>query len=184
MIKPHRIRYDDSDHTPLYRDVQSLVMRISDNLGGGADLTDGGLLEKPACRSRAMSEDRSLSKEPQRFLPEFQPQPDRCRGVSLLVQLIIPQNGFGLPAQLRRCCPRQPPSETIGAIAAALVKAQGDLTNPEKALTATIPSPFPRESDRTFRYASIASGLDIVRKSPGQHEIATVQTTAIDPESG
>ena len=75
-------------------------------------------------------------------------------------------------------------SETIGAIAAALAKAQGELTNPEKSLTATIRSPFPREGDRTFRYASLASGLDIVRKSLGQHEIATVQTTAIDPATG
>jgi hypothetical protein len=71
-------------------------------------------------------------------------------------------------------------SETIGAIAAALAKAQGELTNPEKSLVATIRSPFPREGDRTFRYASLASGLDIVRKSLGQHEIATIQTTAID----
>jgi hypothetical protein len=47
-------------------------------------------------------------------------------------------------------------SETIGAIAAALVKEQGDLTNLEKALTATIRSPFSRESDRTFRYASLS----------------------------
>ena len=75
-------------------------------------------------------------------------------------------------------------SETIGAIAAALAKAQGELTNPEKSLIATIRSPFPREGDRTFRYASLASGLDIVRKSLGQHEIATVQTTAIDQETG
>jgi hypothetical protein len=75
-------------------------------------------------------------------------------------------------------------SETIGAIAAALAKAQGELTNPEKSLIATIRSPFPREGDRTFRYASLASGLDIVRKHLGQHEIATVQTTAIDPASG
>jgi hypothetical protein len=75
-------------------------------------------------------------------------------------------------------------SESIGAIAAALAKAQGELANPEKLLTATIRSPFPREGDRTFRYASLASGLDIVRKSLGQHEIATVQTTAIDPDSG
>ena len=75
-------------------------------------------------------------------------------------------------------------SETIGAIAAALAKAQGELTNPEKSLTATIRSPFPREGDRTFRYASLASGLDIVRKSLGQHEIATVQTTAIDQDTG
>lgn len=75
-------------------------------------------------------------------------------------------------------------SDTIGAIAAALAKAQGELSNPEKSLVATIRSPFPRESDRSFRYASLASGLDIVRKSLGQHEIATVQTTAIDPDSG
>ena len=75
-------------------------------------------------------------------------------------------------------------SETIGAIAAALAKAQGELSNPEKSLIATIRSPFPREGDRTFRYASLASGLDIVRKSLGQHEIATVQTTAIDQDSG
>src|ERR1700678_438007 len=75
-------------------------------------------------------------------------------------------------------------SETLGAIAAALAKAQGELANPEKSLIATISSPFPREGDRTFRYASLASGLDIVRKCLGQHEIATVQTTAIDQDSG
>ena len=75
-------------------------------------------------------------------------------------------------------------SETIGAIAAALAKAQGELTNPEKSLAATIRSPFPREADRTFRYASLSSGLDIVRKSLGRHEIATIQTTAIDQEAG
>ena len=75
-------------------------------------------------------------------------------------------------------------SETTGAIAAALAKAQGELANPEKSLIATIRSPFPREGDRTFRYASLASGLDIVRKSLGQNEIATVQTTAIDQQSG
>src|SRR5438067_13442678 len=76
-------------------------------------------------------------------------------------------------------------SDTIGAIAAALAKAQGELANPEKSLIATIRSPFPREEgSRTFRYASLASGLDIVRKSLGQHEIATIQTTAIDEASG
>jgi hypothetical protein len=75
-------------------------------------------------------------------------------------------------------------SESIGAIAAALAKAQGELTNPEKSLVGTIRSPFPREADRSFRYASLASGLDIVRKVLGKHEIATVQTTAIDQEAG
>jgi hypothetical protein len=75
-------------------------------------------------------------------------------------------------------------SQSIGAIAAALAKAQGELTNPEKSLLATIRSPFPREEDRSFRYASLASGLDIVRKVLGRHEIATVQATAIDKEAG
>ena len=75
-------------------------------------------------------------------------------------------------------------SESIGAIASALAKAQSELTNPEKSLVATIRSPFPRESDRTFRYASLSSGLDIVRKALGKHEIATVQTTSIDKDAG
>jgi hypothetical protein len=75
-------------------------------------------------------------------------------------------------------------SESIGTIAAALAKAQAELTNPEKSLVATIRSPFPRESDRTFRYAPLSSGLDIVRKSLGRHEIATFQTTAIDQGTG
>ncbi len=75
-------------------------------------------------------------------------------------------------------------SESIGAIAGALAKAQLELENPEKSLLATIRSPFPREADRKFRYASLASGLDIVRKVLGRHEIATVQTTAIDQEGG
>src|ERR1700674_2680487 len=75
-------------------------------------------------------------------------------------------------------------SESIGTIAGALAKAQAELTNPEKSLTATIRSPLSRESDLTFRYASLPSGLDIVRKALGKHEIATVQTTAIDKDSG
>jgi len=75
-------------------------------------------------------------------------------------------------------------SETIGAIAGALAKAQTELANPEKTLTATIRSPFPREADRSFRYASLSSGLDLVRKSLGRHEIATVQTTSIDDAAG
>jgi hypothetical protein len=75
-------------------------------------------------------------------------------------------------------------SETIGAIAAALARAQANLTNPEKLLTATVGVAAAGEGQRTFRYASLASGLDIVRKCLGQHEIATVQTTAIDRDAG
>jgi ERF superfamily len=75
-------------------------------------------------------------------------------------------------------------SDTIATIAAALAKAQMELTNPEKSLVGTIRSPFPREADRTFRYAPLSTGLDIVRKGLGRHEIATIQSTEIDKEAG
>jgi hypothetical protein len=69
-------------------------------------------------------------------------------------------------------------------LAAALAKAQAELVNPEKSLVATIRSDGPRGIEQTFRYAPLSSGLDIVRKTLGQHEIATVQTTAIDQTAG
>jgi hypothetical protein len=75
-------------------------------------------------------------------------------------------------------------SESIGAIAAALAKAQAELTNPEKSLTASIPSPLPRGEEKTFRYAPLSAGLEIVRKTLSKHEIAAVQITAIDREAG
>src|SRR5262245_41610088 len=75
-------------------------------------------------------------------------------------------------------------SETVAALAAALAKAQAELINPEKSLTAIIRGGRPGEGERSFRYAPLASGLDIVRKTLGQHEIATVQTTAVDREAG
>jgi hypothetical protein len=75
-------------------------------------------------------------------------------------------------------------SESIGSIAAALAKAQGELVNPEKSLVATIRSDGPGVAERSFRYAPPSSGLDIVRKTLSQHEIATVQTTAVDQVTG
>jgi hypothetical protein len=54
-------------------------------------------------------------------------------------------------------------SESIAALAAALAKAQMALTNPEKSLTGTVPAGRGDESPRTFRYAPLSSGLDIVR---------------------
>jgi ERF superfamily len=78
-------------------------------------------------------------------------------------------------------------SESIASLAAALAKAQIELSNPEKSLLGTIKTPpsspgqrSAEAAERVFRYASLASGLDIVRKTLGRHEIATVQTTAID----
>ena len=75
-------------------------------------------------------------------------------------------------------------SASIGTLAAALAKAQGELVNPEKSLVATIRGDGPRGTEQTFRYAPLSSGLDIVRKILGQHEIATVQTTSIDQGAG
>jgi ERF superfamily len=75
-------------------------------------------------------------------------------------------------------------SETIGAIAAALAKAQAQLVNPEKSLVGIIRSDQGSGAERSFRYAPLSSGLDIVRKTLSQHEIATVQTTGIDERAG
>jgi len=75
-------------------------------------------------------------------------------------------------------------SESIACLAAALAKAQAEMTNPEKSLVATIQPDSPGEPKRSFRYAPLSSGLEIVRKTLGQHEIATVQTTAIDQTAG
>src|SRR5712691_5449477 len=75
-------------------------------------------------------------------------------------------------------------SETIGTIAAALAKAQAQLVNPEKSLVGTIRSDQTSGPERSFRYAPLSSGLDIVRKTLSQHEIATAQTTSIDATAG
>jgi hypothetical protein len=75
-------------------------------------------------------------------------------------------------------------SKSIGTIAAALAKAQAQLVNPEKSLVGTIRSDHASGSERSFRYAPLSSGLDIVRKTLSQHEIATMQTTSIDETAG
>src|SRR5262249_30595019 len=84
----------------------------------------------------------------------------------------------------RRRPPMHRSSESVAALASALAKAQAELINPEKSLTATIRSGRPGEGERSFRYAPLSSGLDIVRKTLGQHEIATMQTTAVDQAGG
>jgi hypothetical protein len=75
-------------------------------------------------------------------------------------------------------------SQSIAALATALAKAQIELTNPEKSLIGTIEPQRGEGSARQFRYAPLSSGLEIVRKTLGQHEIATVQTTAVDQAAG
>ena len=78
----------------------------------------------------------------------------------------------------------QQSSSSIGNLAAALAKAQVELVNPEKSMVATMPADGKGAAKQTFRYAPLSGGLDIVRKTLGQREIATVQATAIDHAAG
>src|SRR5262245_34578021 len=75
-------------------------------------------------------------------------------------------------------------SETVAALAAALAKAQTELVNPEKSLTAVVQTGRPGGASRSFRYAPLSSGLDIIRKTLGRHEIAILQATDVDTASG
>src|SRR5579863_2857243 len=83
-----------------------------------------------------------------------------------------------------RTATMQRSSDSIASLAAALAKAQIELSNPEKSLVGTIEAQAGEGAQRLFRYAPLSSGLDIVRKTLGNHEIATVQTTAIDQSAG
>jgi ERF superfamily len=74
-------------------------------------------------------------------------------------------------------------SESVAAIATALAKAQTELSNPEKAMVGTVYNNH-SESPQSFRYASLSSGLDIIRKTLGGQQIAIAQTTDIDRASG
>jgi ERF superfamily len=74
-------------------------------------------------------------------------------------------------------------SENVAAIATALAKAQTELSNPEKAMIGSVYNAR-TDSQQSFRYASLSSGLDIIRKVLGSQQIAVAQTTAIDRASG
>src|SRR5580765_493708 len=74
-------------------------------------------------------------------------------------------------------------SDSIGQLAAALAKAQLELVNPAKTLTASIERDGPGNRVESYRYAPLAAGLDIVRKTLGKHAIAVIQTTLVDRHS-
>src|ERR1700689_1627208 len=89
-----------------------------------------------------------------------------------------------ISSSMRRVIAVHQSSSSIANLAAALAKAQIALVNPEKSLVATIRQGGASGAEQTFRYAPLSSGLEIVRKTLGEHEIATVQTTAIDQGAG
>ena len=78
----------------------------------------------------------------------------------------------------------QQSSGSIGSLAAALARAQVELINPEKSMVATIRPEGRGAAEQIFRYAPLSDGLNIIRKTLGQHEIATVQSTSVDQTAG
>src|ERR1700676_3916997 len=70
-------------------------------------------------------------------------------------------------------------SENVAAIATALAKAQTELSNPEKAMIGTVYNAR-TDSQQNFRYASLSSGLDIIRKVLGGQQTAIAPTTHTD----
>src|SRR6478672_10518768 len=78
----------------------------------------------------------------------------------------------------------QQSSGSIGSLAAALARAQVELINPEKSMLATIRPEGRGAAEQIFRYAPLSDGLNIIRKTLGQHEIATLQSTLVDQTAG
>ena len=75
-------------------------------------------------------------------------------------------------------------SASIGTLAAALAKAQAQLINPGEIDGRIHRLGWIGKGEQIFRDAPLSSGLDIVRKTLGQYEIATIQTTAVDQTAG
>src|SRR5215203_2432855 len=81
-------------------------------------------------------------------------------------------------ARMRSC------SDSIAQLAAALAKAQIELVNPVKTLTGVIDRWGTGNEGQSYRYAPLSAGLDIVRQTLCKHELAVIQTTEVDRESG
>src|SRR5215208_530559 len=75
-------------------------------------------------------------------------------------------------------------NDSIAQLACALAKAQIELVNPAKSLTAHLDGDGNGSPGQSYRYAPLSAGLDVVRKTLGKHEIAILQTTDMDQDSG
>ena len=73
---------------------------------------------------------------------------------------------------------------SIAQLAAAMAKAQSELVNPAKSLTAVLERGRNGNGPFSYRYAPLSAGLDILRKTLGKHELAVIQTTHIDRDRG
>ena len=72
----------------------------------------------------------------------------------------------------------------IGAIAAALAKAQAEITKSGEIADGNDPVAVPAPVATVSLCPALNRAQHLVRKALGRHEIATVQTTAIDNEVG
>jgi hypothetical protein len=75
-------------------------------------------------------------------------------------------------------------SESIAQLAAAMAKAQSELVNPVKNLTAVLERGRAGLGPLSYRYAPLSAGLDILRKVLGKYELAVIQTTHMDHDRG
>src|SRR6516164_4916995 len=75
-------------------------------------------------------------------------------------------------------------SDSIAQLAAAMAKAQSELINPVKSLTAVLEGNRNGGGAICYKYAPLSSGLDIIRKTLGKYELTAIQTTHIDRERG
>lgn len=75
-------------------------------------------------------------------------------------------------------------SDSIAQLAAAMAKAQLELTNPAKTLTAVLERGRNGNLPLSYRYAPLSAGLDILRKTLGKYELAVIQTTHINGDRG
>jgi hypothetical protein len=75
-------------------------------------------------------------------------------------------------------------SDSIAQLAAAMAKAQSELVNPAKSLTAVLERGRNGGGPFSYRYAPLSAGLDILRKVLGKYELAVIQTTHMDKDRG
>jgi hypothetical protein len=75
-------------------------------------------------------------------------------------------------------------SENVAAIATALAKAQIELSNPAKSMLGSVYPGNSHESPKSFRYAPLSGGLEIIRKALGGQQIAVTQSAEIDTTNG
>src|SRR5215204_5172632 len=75
-------------------------------------------------------------------------------------------------------------SSSIAHLAGALAKAQSELVNPPKSMTALVDSSRGGSGVQSYRYAPLSAGLEIVRRTLGKHELAVIQATHVEDATG